>query len=71
MYGWDLTSGVIAGIDAGFVGGVVQQDPAGMGKAAIESLVKITAGEPVEKVVSVPATIVTKENVDQFRDMFK
>ncbi len=71
VYGWDLTSGVIAGIDAGFVGGVVQQDPAGMGKAAIESLVKITAGEPVEKVVSVPATIVTKENVDQFRDMFK
>ncbi|MFO1164151.1 MAG: hypothetical protein U1E55_03060 [Paracoccus sp. (in: a-proteobacteria)] len=29
------------------------------------------AGETVEAVISVPATIVTKENVDQFRDMFK
>lgn len=71
VYGWDLTSGVIDGIDAGFVAGVVQQDPAGMGKAAVESLAKIAAGETVEKVVSVPATFVTKENVDQFRDMFK
>lgn len=71
VYGWDLTSNVIAGIDAGFVGGVVQQDPAGMGKAAIEALAKISAGEAVEPVISVPATIVTKDNVDQFRDMFK
>ncbi|AGT10803.1 substrate-binding domain-containing protein [Paracoccus aminophilus] len=71
VYGWDLTSNVIDGIDAGFVGGVVQQDPAGMGKAAIEALVKVAAGESVEPVISVPATIVTKENVDQFRDLFK
>lgn len=71
VYGWDLTSNVIDGIDAGFVGGVVQQDPAGMGKAAIEALAKIAAGEAVEPVISVPATIVTKDNVDQFRDMFK
>ncbi len=71
VYGWDLTPGVIDGIDAGYVGGVVQQDPAGMGKAAIEALTKIIAGESVEPVISVPATIVTKENVDQFRDMFK
>lgn len=71
VYGWDLTSNVIDGIDAGFVGGVVQQDPAGMGSAAIEALVKVVAGEAVEPVISVPATIVTKENVDQFRDLFK
>lgn len=71
VYGWDLTDSVIAGIDAGFVAGVVQQDPAGFGKAAVENLVKITAGESVEPLVSVPATIVTKENVDSFRDMFK
>lgn len=71
VYGWDLTSGVIDGIDAGFVGGVVQQDPAGMGSAAVEALAKISAGEEVEKVISVPATIVTKENVDQFRETFK
>lgn len=62
---------MIDGIDAGYVAGVVQQDPAGMGKAAVEALDKLTAGETVEAVISVPATIVTKENVDQFRDMFK
>ncbi|WP_374425335.1 substrate-binding domain-containing protein [Paracoccus sp. (in: a-proteobacteria)] len=71
VYGWDLTKSVIDGIDAGYVAGVVQQDPAGMGKAAVEALHKLTAGETVEAVISVPATIVTKENVDQFRDMFK
>lgn len=71
VYGWDLTKSVIDGIDAGYVAGVVQQDPAGMGKAAVEALDKLTAGETVEAVISVPATIVTKENVDQFRDMFK
>ncbi|RWR07343.1 substrate-binding domain-containing protein [Paenirhodobacter populi] len=71
VYGWDLTQSVIDGIDAGFVAGVVQQDPAGMGTAAIEALDKIVKGEPVDAVVSVPAAIVTTENVDGFRDMFK
>ena len=32
-----------------------------MGKAAVEALDKLTAGETVEAVISVPATIVTKE----------
>lgn len=71
VYGWDLTQSVIDGIDAGFVAGVVQQDPAGMGKAAVESLVKIAAGEATEKAISVPAVIVTKDNVATYRDMFK
>lgn len=71
VYGWDLTQSVIDGIDAGFVAGVVQQDPAGMGKAAVEALSKITAGETVEANISVPAAIVTKADVDGYREMFK
>jgi ribose transport system substrate-binding protein len=71
VYGWDLTQSVIDGIDAGFVAGVVQQDPAGMGKAAVESLDKITTGAPVDAVVSVPAVTVTTANVDGYRVMFK
>ena len=71
VYGWDLTGSVIAGIDAGYVAGVVQQDPAAMGKAAVESLIKITAGEPVAQVISVPAATVTKANVDSYRAAFK
>lgn len=71
VYGWDLTKSVIDGIDAGYVAGVIQQDPAGMGKAAIEALAKLTKGEAVEAVIAVPAAIVTKDNVDPYRDMFK
>ncbi|MGD8485949.1 MAG: substrate-binding domain-containing protein [Chloroflexota bacterium] len=71
IFGWDLTSQVIAGIDAGFVEAVVQQDPAGIGSASIEALVASLAGEEVEPVIDVPITIVTTENVDDFRATFE
>ena len=43
IVGWDLTASAIKGIDAGYVVGVVQQDPAGMGAAAVEAAVKAIA----------------------------
>jgi ribose transport system substrate-binding protein len=71
LVGWDLTASAIKGIDGGYVVGVVQQDPAGMGAAAVDALVKIHGGGMVEKSISVPITIVTKENVEPFRAVFK
>jgi len=71
VFGWDLSAQVIAGIDAGYVVGVVQQDPAAMGAAAIEVLDKITKGEAVDAVISVPIEIVTKDNVERYRSFFK
>jgi ribose transport system substrate-binding protein len=71
VFGWDLTPSAIAGIDSGYVVAVIQQDPAGMGAAAVEALVTITNGGTVERNISVPVTIVTKENVDEFRGMFQ
>ena len=71
VFGWDLTKQAVEGIDAGWVTAVVQQDPAGEGKAAVEALTKLKKGEKVEPTINVPVTIVTKENVDQFRGMFK
>ncbi len=71
VFGWDLTKQAVEGIDAGWVTAVVQQDPAGEGKAAVEALTKLKKGEKVEPIINVPVTIVTKENVDQFRGMFK
>ena len=71
VFGWDLTSQVIAGIDAGFVKAVVQQDPAGIGSASIEALVTSLNGGEVESVIDVPITIVTPENVDDFRATFE
>lgn len=71
VFGWDLTKSAIDGIDQGFVTAVIQQDPAGEGKAAVEALVKVKKGETIEPIINVPVTIVTKENVDAYRDMFK
>ncbi len=71
VFGWDLTASAVAGIDAGYVEAVIQQDPAGMGAAAVDALVTITGGGTVERNIAVPVTIVTKENVDDFRSMFQ
>jgi ribose transport system substrate-binding protein len=71
VFGWDLTAQAIKGIDQGYVVGVVQQDPAGMGAAAVDALVAITKGKTVEKTIAVPVTIVTKDNVEPYRSVFK
>lgn len=71
LVGWDLTASAIKGIDGGYVAGVVQQDPAGMGAAAVDALMKIHGGGSVDKAISVPITIVTKENVEPYRAVFK
>ncbi|TIL94112.1 MAG: sugar ABC transporter substrate-binding protein [Mesorhizobium sp.] len=71
VFGWDLTKQVIQGIDDGWVVAVVQQDPAGEGKAAVEALVKLKKGETVEPIINIPVTIVTKDNVEQYRAIFQ
>ena len=71
VYGWDLTAQAIAGIDAGYVKAVIQQDPAGMGAAAVEALGTLADGGTVEPVISVPVTIVTQENVEPYRAAFQ
>ncbi|MBZ9848046.1 substrate-binding domain-containing protein [Mesorhizobium sp. CA14] len=71
IFGWDLTAQAIAGIDKGYVAAVVQQDPAGMGEAAVKALDTITKGGSVDKNVAVPVTIVTKANVEPYRAVFK
>ncbi|UVC14619.1 ABC transporter substrate-binding protein [Mesorhizobium onobrychidis] len=71
VFGWDLTKQVIQGIDDGWVVAVVQQDPAGEGKAAVEGLTKLKKGETVEPIINIPVTIVTKDNVDKYRAMFQ
>ncbi|TIL94408.1 MAG: sugar ABC transporter substrate-binding protein [Mesorhizobium sp.] len=71
VFGWDLTKQVIQGIDDGWVVAVVQQDPAGEGKAAVEALTKLKKGETVEPIINIPVTIVTKDNVEQYRAMFQ
>lgn len=71
VFGWDLTAQAIRGIDQGYVEAVIQQDPAEMGATAVRILGDLTSGGSTEAVVSVPVTIVTSENVDDFRSIFE
>lgn len=71
VFGWDLTSKAISGIDQGYVVAVLQQDPLNMGVEAVKALNKVVAGQSVPKTINVPATVVTKGNVGSYRAQFK
>ncbi|MGD9509486.1 MAG: substrate-binding domain-containing protein [Geminicoccaceae bacterium] len=72
IVGWDLTASAIKGIDEGYVVGVVQQDPAGMGAAAVQAAFDAIKSKPAStETVAVPITIVTKDNVEPYRAVFK
>jgi ribose transport system substrate-binding protein len=71
IFGWDLSPQAVGAIDAGYLVGVVQQDPYQEGQKAVEALDTLANGGTVEKAIKVPVTIVTKANVDQFRAAFK
>ena len=71
IVGWDLQKQVIRGIDTGFVIGVVQQDPFAEGYQGVVYALKILKGEEVPEEVIIPVTIVTQENVDDFRALFE
>jgi ribose transport system substrate-binding protein len=71
VFGWDLTAEAIGGIDAGFVAGVVQQDPRTEGYEAVKEVKALVGGAQAKKTIDVPVTIVTQENVDKYRSTFK
>ncbi|MBX6169748.1 MAG: substrate-binding domain-containing protein, partial [Thermobispora bispora] len=71
VFGWDLTKEAISGIDEGFVAGVVQQDPKTEGYEAVKEVKALIDGAAPKKTINVPVTIVTKDNVDPYRDTFK
>ncbi|MGI5156518.1 substrate-binding domain-containing protein [Microbispora sp. CA-102843] len=71
VFGWDLTKEAIGGIDAGFVAGVVQQDPKTEGYEAVKEAKALVGGAQAKKKIDVPVTIVTKDNVDPYRATFK
>ena len=70
IVGWDLTKEVIAGIDSGLVAAVVQQDPKQEGVEAVNELKAILGGADPKGFIDVPVTIVTRDNVDDFRPIF-
>jgi ribose transport system substrate-binding protein len=71
VFGWDLTAQAIKGIDEGWIVAVVQQDPFQEGVAGVDTILKLKKGEKVNPSIDIPVTIVTKDNVDKFRSLFK
>ncbi|WP_017471525.1 substrate-binding domain-containing protein [Amphibacillus jilinensis] len=71
LFGWDLSAQVLEGIDEGFVEAVIQQHPDQYGAESVSSAFKLINGEDVDGQIDVPATIVTAENVEEFRSMFE
>lgn len=71
VIGWDLTSQAIRGIDQGFVQAVVQQDPYQEGYEAVRASIALANGEEIDAQILIPVTIVTQDNVDEFRDLFE
>lgn len=70
IIGWDLTKEVIAGIDSGLVRAVIQQDPYQEGVEALHEMKAILDGAEPKGFIPVPITIVTTENVDEYREIF-
>ncbi len=70
LIGWDLTKEVIGAIDSGLATAIVQQNPKQEGVEAVNELQSIIGGGQAKGFIDVPITIVTKDNVDQFRPIF-
>ncbi len=71
VVGWDLTSQSVRGIDEGFVQAVIQQDPYQEGYEAVRATIALANGESIEEQILIPITIVTQDNVDEFRELFE
>jgi len=66
IYGVDGAPDAKKMIKDGKITGTAAQSPIGIGKTAAETMYKILKGEKVEKLILVPVTLITKDNVDQF-----
>lgn len=68
--GFDEGADVIQGIRDGIVLGTVVQDPYGYGYESIKLLHQFTQGDlsavPADRVISIPARVIRKDNVDAF-----
>lgn len=70
VVGWDLSGPIIDGIDRGVVEAIVQQDSHGQGATGVRVLHDLLNGNEIEVINLIPITIVTRDNVDQFRDIY-
>lgn len=63
--GFDASQKLIEGVQKGHIDALVVQDPVRMGYLGVEKLVDYLKGKTVEKKIDVPATLVTRGNLEQ------
>lgn len=66
VFGFDGTADALEAITAGTLVGTIAQRPKELGKQAVQTAIKVVAGEGVEAQIPVEVKAVTKENVNQF-----
>lgn len=71
IVGWDLTSEILDALDDGLVQAIVQQDARQQGVESIDEAKSLSDGESASGEILVPITIVTDENVDDFREIYE
>ena len=65
LVGFDASEGLVEGLRAGRVHGLVLQNPERMGELAVRAAVSRLSGEEVERRVDTGATMVTRENMEE------
>jgi ribose transport system substrate-binding protein len=72
LVGWDLDPTSAAGLNAGYVKAVIQQDTYGFGYAAADAAINLAChSAQVPKTISVPIHIVTKANLANYQYYLK
>lgn len=66
LVGFNGDSAVLPLIKSGEIAATVAQQPAAMGKQAVEQAFKAVQGEKIEEHQEVPAVLIDKSNVDQY-----
>jgi ABC-type sugar transport system substrate-binding protein len=66
VVGFDGNPDALEAIRKGQLAASVAQQPEEMGRMGVRIALKAIAGEPVEKTVQVPVTLITRDNVAQF-----
>lgn len=66
IYGIDGSPDFKSILDMGYVTGTSAQSPKSIGRVAAETAYRYLAGEPVEKYISLPSTLITKDNLDNY-----
>lgn len=64
--GIDATADGLAAMQMGDLDVTVFQDAAGQGRGSIDAVLKLIAGESLERQIYIPFELVTQENIDQY-----